>query len=241
VRRDSHGPFASHSSARETSGPSRADTAHQRPTVSRLTGGVGCSLLSPRPARMPQSLRDLIIRTGVRGQHRPRRSAWRPTPSAVRVHGDGPTTAYPTRSRTTGASWRRGINVVGSSRPSSSSTRGRPWPPMRLVTPIEDAAKAGNASLFVKRHRPRASPTTLLPLALGGHLPEHRADSAAWRSSTTPPYDSRRNRDVRCDGLRQATRRAFRCCFGNRGVLKPGVGGRWSASSRRALASNSTK
>src|ERR1700682_4400409 len=59
-----------------------------------------------------------------------------------------------------------GINVVGS----SAVFLQYPWQtlPEELVTPIEDAAKAGNASLFVNGIDPGFA-NDLLPRRLGGH------------------------------------------------------------------------
>ena len=66
-----------------------------------------------------------------------------------------------------------GVNVVGS----SAVFLQYPWQtlPGELVTPIEDAAKAGNASLFVNGIDPGFA-NDLLTARAGGHLPEHRAD-----------------------------------------------------------------
>ena len=76
-----------------------------------------------------------------------------------------------------------GVNVVGS----SAVFLQYPWQvlPDELLTPIEDAAKAGNASLFVNGIDPGFA-NDLLPLALAGPA-RASSRSVAWRSSTTPP------------------------------------------------------
>src|SRR5437868_2690820 len=58
-----------------------------------------------------------------------------------------------------------GVNVVGS----AAVFLQYPWQvlPVELITPIEDAAKAGNASIFINGIDPRFA-NDLLPLALAG-------------------------------------------------------------------------
>ena len=89
---------------------------------------------------------------------------WRPNPTAPSTPR-WPTTGCPRRWRTTDASSRQ----ASTSSAAAPVFLQYPWQtlPDELITPIEEAAKAGNASLFVNGIDPGFA-NDLLPLALAG-------------------------------------------------------------------------
>ncbi len=131
-----------------------------------------------------------------------------------------PTTACPTRWRTTGASWPRASTSSAAVR-CSSSTRGRCCPD-DLVKPIEEATQAGKSSLFVNGIDPGFA-NDLLPLALAGTC-QSIEQIRCMEIINYDTYDSA-DGDVRRDGLRQAARRHPDAAAARRAQLRVGFGG----------------
>ncbi len=109
-----------------------------------------------------------------RGQARLRRLLRDGRHPACRGHGRHPHACSPRVS----TSWVR--------RPAYCSTRGRSSP-TSTSTRVEDAAREGDSTVFITGVDPGFA-TDLLPFALAGTLPEHRAD---------PHHGDRRLRDLR--------------------------------------------
>ncbi len=97
-----------------------------------------------------------------------------------------------------------------------------PWQviPDEIIKPLQDAARAGNSSLYVVASI-RGSPWRPGMMALAG-LWHPRGRSRAARSSATPPMTRRRSH-VRRDGLRPSRWTRSRCCFAAR-CAQPGLG-----------------
>ena len=118
-----------------------------------------------------------------------------------------------------------GVNVVGS----SAVFLQYPWQtlPGELVTPIEDAAKAGNASLFVNGIDPGFA-NDLLPLALAGTC----QSIEQIRCMEIVDYDTYDSATVMFDvmGFGKPTRRAADAAAAGRAEPGVGFGG---ASARR--------